>query len=248
MSENVKMYFDWLLSLSTIENVKEEIESIIDKENNSETIKNIISALDNEISACNTLLEEDNDESIKEEKNSIIEKKNILLEVIADYDKKKKNEVKLEEIGASGVLFARNKYGNIMVENDLKTIKKQSSKDVYNWFIKLIEDLMQNKKTFVGTRQKGLTGDSNLKGLYEMKNFQARLLYRYAGDKVVIIGAAIKKTDMDNKYRNFCINAKEQSNGYVELIEKNMLNIEDEETFSTDYYISLVDEEKVKLC
>lgn len=226
-----KEYINWFCYIATNEEVGKEIKAIIYREKNVETLEKILDGLLKEISQINELITMADDEDKKElleDKKMLLVKKEVFEQEIQKYNNARKKEEYLEEFGASGVLFATNSYGNIMIEKDLKWIKNNCEEEVYKSFINLINMLVQNKKGFKETEQKPIQTDNDaIKGLYELKDYQSRIIYRYEKDYIVIVGATIKKTDLDNKYRKFCVNCKVQSEDYVRSINKGLVNVDE---------------------
>lgn len=104
--------------------------------------------------------------------------------------------------------------------------------------------LIDGYSEFHQEKQKPLIGIKELKKLYELKDYQARLLYRYAGDYIVIVGATLKKSDFDTKNKMFYINCKKQSNNYVKTVEKGG-DIQKFIAQSQEFYGKIIDEDGV---
>lgn len=248
---NEEQYLIWLASLTSKEEILNEINAIIDYEQNSITLEKIINSLLEELTIINSLAKEASIEELKileEDKNNITEKITIVKKELEKYEEKRKKEELLEQLGTTNVLFAKNKYGNFLIENDLKKIQNNSSPETYQSFINMIYQLINNQKNFNETKQKQTQSKSDkIKGVYELKIFQSRLLYRYTKNYIIIIGATIKKTDIDKKYREFCINKKEQSDNFVEKVEKNLINIEVCQKETMDFFNFLTEKGEKKL-
>ena len=216
-------FLEYLITLNS-EGFTEEIKSIIELENYDKIIEIIIKKLETDYKEYEKLLEDEIDledlKNVKREIQNIEEKKQIINSINETLIQKQKQEQLIEQKGNAKVLFATNKYGNVKVYNDLKKLKRKCDKEVFEEFIELIEALGDDYKVFIDTKQGSFKNNRELKGLYKLKNFQARLIYRYVGDYIVIIGAYLKKSDNDTKYREFCINAKKSSNHYIEKIAK----------------------------
>lgn len=60
--------------------------------------------------------------------------------------------------------------------------------EIYSDIVDLIRKLNGELISFNDTKQKTFADDYRLKGIYELKNFQVRLLYRYTNNFRVIIG------------------------------------------------------------
>ena len=229
-------YLVWLASIATKEEMLIEIEKIIDYENSEEVLKKILDGLLSELETIDSLLQEEVDEYLLENKKQIVTKMTILKESLDKYRAKHQHEQELEMFGSSMTLFATNKYGNIMIENDLRRIESNTDANTYNTFIELIKQLVQGKDNFGFETQKPLTNNQKLKGIYEKKDYQARVIYRYVGDYTVIIGAFLKKTTVGKKEQELLINYKSASQNYVDMLENGTLNLLDAMEISKRFY------------
>ncbi len=241
MNDNYEhQYLMWLSTTASEEELKEEINKIIDLENNGDVINRILDSLFEEIKTIDLLMKSENDEEeiiyLNNNKIEIESKINLLKKLLEKYNKKQQYEEYLENFGASGVLFATNEYGNFIIENDLKWLYNNVDESTYNSFIELIEELVSGENDFNITKQKPLSENKKLKGLYEKKNYQARVIYRYVKDKIVIVGALLKKEDNELKDRNFWINCKVKSQNYVDKIENNCVDINEAIEESKKFY------------
>lgn len=237
-------FIKWLVEDSTLEEFKKEMKALLKREYCDESVGIIKDSIFNEISEMDGLLEFSRDESdynlYFEAKQKLLKKITLLSNLLKEYENQNLYEATLEEFGASGVLFARNNYGNIMIENELKKIKNSSEKDIYFDIIELLKKLVQGYSEFNQTKQRMLI--DQLKGVYELKDFQIRLLYRYVGSYRIIIGLYIKKTNADSKYRQYVSNAKYQSQGFCDRIENQEIDIDKLIAESTEFYEGLLSE------
>lgn len=236
-----EVYLNWIVYNASLDEIREQVNKIIDKENSEESLDNMTMRLKEEIKQIDLLLVDSNPEEIlilEEEKKLIQMKQEVIDSTVQAYENSRKRELTLESLRINnGVLFATNEYGNIMIERDLRKIKKSCSEETYNKFLKLINELFIGKDNFDETKQKPVGSDNEtLKGIYEKKNYQSRIIYRYARDCIVIIGATLKKTDLNSKYRTFCVNAKEKSESYIRKIKSNSADIEMLTKQSLEFY------------
>lgn len=249
MSYASKQYLTWLVVHADKEEFQNELLAIIDRELNEETLEEIKNAIYEEISVLDELISisgKDVDyNDLLNSKQILFEKIDILTKILQDYESKKIYEANLEEFGCSGVLFATNNYGNFMVEGDLKKLKSSSENSVYLDAIDLINRLCEGFSEFNEDKQKPVGSDNkSIKGIYELKNFQLRLLYRYVVGYKVVIGVYLKKTTLDNKYRQFVVNVKYQSQQFCDMIEKQQIDINSIIGESIEFYETLINQER----
>lgn len=247
-NESSKQYLLWLVRCATEEEFYQEILAVIKRENSSGVINDFIEQIKLEIKEIDELigLAKTIDEAVplNKAKEDLLYKSKIISQALNEYELQINHEKKLEKFGCSGVLFAKNKYGNFMIDGDLKKLKSTVESQIYQDAIELIRKVSEDYDLFNKTLQKPLSGDSNLKGIYELKDFQLRLLYRYVGDFKVIIGIYLKKTDYDSKARQFMVNAKYQSQEFCDIIAKHQENIPNLIEESIKYFATLIAEER----
>lgn len=246
-----EQYFTWLSIQASNEEFFNEIVAIINKETCEEIMYKVSKSLNKELLEIEELIELatlDELSGLLEIKENLNQKKKMLTNIVNEYTAKQNHYKDLEKFGASGVLFATNSYGNIMIENDLEKIRNSSEPKVYDSFIELIELLVENEKSFISKLQKPVQKDSEIiKDLFALKDFQARLIYRYEKDYIVIIGVTLKKTTLDQKYRRFCVNCKVQSDDYVNKIRDGKSNIDDLIKQSTEYFSKISNKKGKKI-
>lgn len=131
-----------------------------------------------------------------------------------------------------------------MIESDLKKLKSSSEISVYSDAVDLIKKLSEGYSVFNDAKQKTFTDDDNLKGIYELKNFQTRLFYRYIGNYRVVIGVYLKKINVDSKFCQFIANTKYQSQQFCDMIEKQKVDINSLIAESTEFYETLINQER----
>lgn len=162
-----------------------------------------------------------------DEKQLIQQKLNLVCNKLYEEIKQEKIEEEVEKTREyNGLYFATNIAGNVMLERDMKIIQNNVDDRVYTSFIDLIKMANDGYDSFHIEKQRPLGEDDRLKGLYEFKSFQARLIYRYVGKSIIIVGAYLKKTDTNSKYKDCLINMKKHSNQYIEDLKKNINNEE----------------------
>lgn len=248
-NDSTEQYLTWLVSLVNNEEFSMEIMSIINRENNTDTLKLMTKRLIEESNVIDDLMKEasSNEEidGLIIDKNNVKEKMKIIKNIINSYNERVQHEKMLETFGCAGVLFATNDYGNVIVKNHLKQIKANCTKEVYQSFISLIEKLVNGYSEFNQEKQKPLSNNGELKELYALKDYQSRIIYRYVGDYRVIIGATIKKDDFAEKYRKFYINCKKQSNNFINSLSNNLSNEEELQDLidkSREFYDTIISE------
>ena len=115
-----------------------------------------------------------------------------------------------------------------MIERDLKNLKRNVDKETYQSYLDLLEKLKNNPKNFKDEQQKSISnGNDKIKGLYELKDYQARIYYRYVGEDIVVIGALSKKADWDRATRNSVENMYSHSESYVTRLSEALKSGED---------------------
>lgn len=80
------------------------------------------------------------------------------------------------------VIFAKTPAGNPCLMQDLKTIYKEN----YDKFLNTLERLRNNDRDFNSEKQKPMDGGSCLNGLYEIKDYQFRLIYMIINKDTVL--------------------------------------------------------------
>lgn len=116
------------------------------------------------------------------------------------------------------LLFATNAYGTVMVERDLSWLKRHVDLKTYDSYLELIGKLENGEETFIPTRQRQLI--DQFKDLYEVKDYQSRVYYRYVEDYIIIIGAMSKKDDFSKSDRTALEAMQKNSEPYVTTIRQ----------------------------
>lgn len=86
--------------------------------------------------------------------------------------------------------------------------------------------------------------NKNIKGIYELKNFQSRLSYRYVSGYKVVAGVYLKKTTLDSKYCQYVANVKYQSQQFCDMIEKQKDDINSLIAEAIEFYETLINQER----
>ncbi len=119
--------------------------------------------------------------------------------------------------------FLSTESGNICVFDDLSSTSSEYYKGFIELFVSIIKGTFKNVKQFAS--------NSELAGIKEVKDFKIRVLFDKIGkNQYVILGAFIKKNDIDNGYRD---KLKTRVNLYYRQKEKilEIKNFEDEKAY-----------------
>lgn len=144
------------------------------------------------------------------------------------------------------ILFAKNKYGNIIFDKAASEISKGHD-DKLERLYDLLSDLRDGVFYFGNyTKEKALTGDT-LKGIIEKKDNELRFYYLKLDDYYVVIGAEIKKDDWGRKYMDYAVNVKTQGLSYYNRLKSNKELLEDELEFSKTHLEELIGPRKKEL-
>ena len=235
-------YFDWLIYESD-ECFCTEIIGIFEKERNEWILSKIESELKKHLNAAKELLAECNDTESVEEFQELISlassKLSIFNQMRESYRQKYESDLQLEqEPGSVKLLFARNDFGTIMLERDLQEIKKYADAK-YEAILELLKKLLSGDTNFNEEKQKPLTKSKKLKGIYELKDYQVRLLYMREKGYTIVIGALVKKDDNDSRYRDSVINMRTKSEEFRYRVRNGLIDIEQELLASNEIIESL---------
>jgi transposase len=118
------------------------------------------------------------------------------------------------------VLFATSSSGAVLVEQDLKWLKKNLDYKTYESYLDLIEKLTTDYQTFNPEKSRNL--GPSFKEVFELKDDQARLYYRRLGNIYIIIGALSKKDDWDNRTQTAVGSMVIGSDAFVHNLEKHL--------------------------
>ena len=150
----------------------------------------------------------------KEEKNDFqeeIRSKQTLIHKIAEY----RNQPIIEEDKKynNNIIYLTSPSDNIYAQSDLKDI----SKEFYDSFLELLNSIIDG--TFKNV--KCFTNHNKIGKLYEVKNFQTRIIFdRINKDTYVIISVFIKKTDKDLRYFEQIINRSSKYFSIKEILKE----------------------------
>jgi hypothetical protein len=235
------LLFTWLAIDSSIEEYTDEISSIIERENNEWLLLKIDTELREHMEVLKELLNSDPNEA--EYLNAKIEmislKLGILKRFLDDYrDNQTLADELEEEPGDVKVLFAKNPAGNVMALKQFEDIKDYGD-DKYETLIGLLKRLMSGDTDFNQEKQRQLRSSDKLKGIYELKDFQIRLIYMREGEYTIVIGALVKKDDNALRYRSSLENMRKQSERYRRAIQDGKLDMDEELKRSSEIIESL---------
>ena len=155
-----------------------------------------------------------------------LRKKMQYIEELKQEQKEDKKEPKTQEPdNKRKLLFATNTYGNVMVEKDLAWLKRNVDSKTYDSYLDLISRLENDIENFDPRQQKQLI--DQFKDVYEVKDYQSRIYYRYAEDYIIIIGAMSKKDNFSKADRLTVESMLKNSEQYVNMVRTKLKNGED---------------------
>ena len=237
------VYFSYLALDISEEQFVQEVTSIIERSNNEWIIGKLDAELRENMEIMKQLSTDDavgDKDNAKKTVQMISRKLGILRQMIDSYNDSMNLGEELEKIpGTVKLVFARNSAGNTMIEKSLSEIEKYGD-EKYGNTLALIERVANGDTDFNCEKQRHLTSSAKLKGIYEMKGFQIRLIYMRELDYVVIIGAYVKKDDNSLRYKDSLVNMKKQSEGYRREIRNGELDMEEELKIASEYYEKLM--------
>ena len=199
MKDINSMYFSWLAMDATEEEFSREVASVIERENSGWILNKVDSELREHIELLRDLMKNVSNEEFNE----------------------------LKDPGEVKVVFAKNTFGNLIALKHIEDIAKYSD-EKFEALLGLIERLKGGDTDFNAEKQKQLISSDKLKGVYELKDFQVRLIYMREGEYTVIIGACVKKDDNSLRYRSSVENMKKKSETYRQAIRSGKLDMEAE--------------------
>ena len=234
---NSEEYFNWLTLDSELEDFEKEINPLMERDNNEWILSKIEKVLLDNREVLKDVLEgdlENPDYILINEKIALLKSK------IEYYNKKTQEDLSLEMMPKeTNILFARNTLGNVLIERQLEDIRKLKD-EKYETAISLLERLYNGDTNFNAEKQKGLTNNEQVKGIYELKGYQTRLFYMREAGYIVVIGITIKKDDNGLKFRDFVVNMKKKSEEYRLKIRNGSLNIQEELQNGSNYFSNLL--------
>lgn len=225
-------YFNWLSLDSTLEEFSEEVSSVIERENNDWILSKIDTELRSNMNLMREIAGSTSKEDLEEAKviiEMITKKLGILRNMIDTYLDNTNLAEEMEKTPGEEVkvVFAKNRSGKIIAERQFEDIKKYGD-DKYEDTMSLLDKLYDGDTDFSSEKQKSLTSNARLKGIYELKDYQVRLIYMRESIYTVVIGACVKKDDNDIRYREGVENMKKQSEKYRQAIRAGILDMEEE--------------------
>ena len=150
-----------------------------------------------------------------------------------------------EKVNLNRIVFLETSSGNVYAMDDLDNNSVPT--DYYEGFLELIKSIEDNTfKNF-----KFIDGNNNeLGSISEVKGFKRRIIFDRVGtDIYVIIGAFIKKSDNDKRYRNFLsnrVNTYSKSKDHILKMIHNEEYMEEHKKILDDIYEFLGDNRKKK--
>lgn len=235
-------YFSWLALDATNEEFEEEVSSIIEREENNWIVGLVDRKLREHVELLKELYDSDNLEDQKTLLNAVSNisvKLGILRAMMDSYEDNNNLATELEEDpGDVKIIFAKNINGNMMAAKHFEDIKKYGD-DKYEALMGLLGRLAAGDTDFNTEKQRPLISSKALKGIYELKDFQIRLIYMRENEYTVVIGALVKKDDNALKIRSSLENMKKQSEKYRQAIRNGKLDMDKELKESGEFMESL---------
>ena len=242
MKEINAMYFSWLALDSTNEEFTNEVASIIERQNNEWILNKVDGELREHVELLRDLMNTCSEEEfveLRDKIEAISIKLGILKSMVDAYEDNSNLANELEkDPGEVKVVFAKNTLGNVIAIKHIEEIEKYGD-EKYEALLGLIERLQAGDTDFNAEKQRPLISSDKLKGIYELKDFQVRLIYMREGEYTVIIGACVKKDDKNLRYRSSLENMKKKSEEYRQDIRNGKLDMEAELKESSDIIESL---------
>ena len=237
-------YFSWLALDATNEEFEREISSVIERPRNEWIIAQITKGLREHMELMKEMSTsggEENEREALELASQISIKLGVLRAMVDAYNDNKNIAEELEsDPGEVKVVYARNSYNNVMCRKDFEDIKDYGD-DKYDALLGLLDRLYAGDTDFNTEKQRPLTASNKLKGIYELKDYQIRLIYMREGEYTVVLGAMVKKDDNDKKYRSSLENMKKKSERYRQAIREGRLDMEAELAIAQEFRDSISD-------
>lgn len=129
------------------------------------------------------------------------------------------------------MIFAKTAFGSTFLQKDLKDIPVE----YYDKVLSALEMLEFGDFSFNTEKVRQLTNNKKLFGLYEIKEFKVRLIYRVLdGDMVYVLQTRMKKDDNSSLDQRDLINRSRSTNDEFKILkekvqdskERNLLIIE----------------------
>lgn len=214
-------YFSWLALDATNEEFENEVNSVVERDNNTWVLDQVDRNLRDLMDVLKNMINEASAEEVEDllrDVSQISIKLGILRSLMDAYQDNLNMSEELEkDPGEVKVVYAKNFFGNVMCINDFSVIKNYVD-EKYELLMSLLDKLYNGDTNFNTEKQRPLTSSNKLKGIYELKEFKIRLIYMREGEYTVVLGALVKKDDNDKKYRSTLENMKKQSERYRQAI------------------------------
>ena len=242
--EMTEEYYTWLALDPTDEEFEKEISSVIERPRNEWIVAQIDKGLRENMAVMKELTtsgDEEDAEIAREIAAQISVRLGLLRAMIDSYRDNANLAQELEDDpGEVKVVFARNTYDNIMCRKDFEDIESYGD-DKYDLLLGLLDRLYAGDTNFNSEKQRPLASSAKLKGIYELKDYQIRLIYMREGEYTVVIGAVVKKDDNDKRYRSSLENMKKKSELYRRAVREGLLNMEEELERAQEFRVSISD-------
>ena len=194
--EMTEEYFTWLALDATDEEYEKEISSVIERPRNDWIIAQIDKGLRENMEIMKELTtsgDEEDAEIAREQAAQISVRLGLLRAMVDAYRDNANLAQELEDSpGEVKVVYARNTYNNVMCRKDFEDIKSYGD-DKFDSLMGLLDRLYAGDTDFNSEKQRPLSSSAKLKGIYELKDYQIRLIYMREGEYSVVIGAVVKK-------------------------------------------------------
>lgn len=237
-------YFTWLALDATDEEYEKEISSVIERPRNDWIIAQIDKGLRENMEIMKELTtsgDEEDAEIAREQAAQISVRLGLLRAMVDAYRDNANLAQELEDSpGEVKVVYARNTYNNVMCRKDFEDIKSYGD-DKFDSLMGLLDRLYAGDTDFNSEKQRPLSSSAKLKGIYELKDYQIRLIYMREGEYTVVIGAVVKKDDNDKRYRSSLENMKKKSELYRRAVREGLLDMDDELARAQEFRDSLTD-------
>lgn len=141
---------------------------------------------------------------LKEELEVLRKRIVVFEEKIDEYQQRETMEEKADKnIGERNLIYLKSKAGNVLVESDIDDIPYEELEDMQE----VISALKYEKFSSDSTKYKQLTNSGAIRGIREVKEYQARLyFYHLEEDISLVILAQIKKNDFSKKEKEKIVN------------------------------------------
>ena len=237
-------YFTWLALDATDEEYEKEISSVIERPRNDWIIAQIDKGLRENMEIMKELTTSGDEEDVeiaREQAAQISVRLGLLRAMVDAYRDNANLAQELEDSpGEVKVVYARNTYNNVMCRKDFEDIKSYGD-DKFDSLMGLLDRLYAGDTDFNSEKQRPLSSSAKLKGIYELKDYQIRLIYMREGEYTVVIGAVVKKDDNDKRYRSSLENMKKKSELYRRAVREGLLDMDDELARAQEFRDSLTD-------